>query len=270
MPGQRAQAYDQGRIFQASGDQYITEQRIFVQQAPGARATEELGPCTVRAPLAGRTPPVLRDRRELMRRLREALAAGGESHVLHGMGGCGKTAVAHALFQEAQREAGRDCFWINAADRLTLRAGMLGVAAELGASHGELAAAHAGHRPPADLVWRYLGSAALRWLLVIDNADDVTVLEEGGWLRSCELGTVVVTSRVGAAPLWRESVRHPVGVLPLAARRAGPTQEQLPAPNRHPGTLRDTAHRSPPPTRRNHTLPILQLRCRSVNHLAYA
>ncbi|MFJ9406818.1 tetratricopeptide repeat protein [Streptomyces sp. NPDC101393] len=216
VPGQRAQAYDQGRIFQASGDQYITEQRIFVQQAPGARATEELGPCTVRAPLAGRTPPVLRDRRELMRRLREALAAGGESHVLHGMGGCGKTAVAHALFQEAQREAGRDCFWINAADRLTLRAGMLGVAAELGASNGELAAAHAGRRPPADLVWRYLGSAALRWLLVIDNADDVTVLEEGGWLRSCELGTVVVTSRVGAAPVWRESVRHPVGVLPLA------------------------------------------------------
>ncbi|AOR36769.1 hypothetical protein BFF78_42130 [Streptomyces fodineus] len=53
---------------------------------------------------------------------------GGEIHVVHGMGGCGKTALAYWLFTEAVREHRRVGFWVNASERMSLRAGMLAVA----------------------------------------------------------------------------------------------------------------------------------------------
>ncbi|MCQ8189782.1 NB-ARC domain-containing protein [Streptomyces rugosispiralis] len=170
-------------------------------------------------PLVGRAPGILRDRADLMERLRAAVTGpGGDVHVLHGLGGCGKTAVAHALFTEAVRDHGRVGLWVNASERISLRAGMLAVAGDRGATTGELAAAAGGQRAAADLVSHYLDHSAQRWLLVLDNADDPTVLEEGGWLRTSPLGTVLVTTRHATSPLWRGagSARYPVGVLPEA------------------------------------------------------
>lgn len=217
MSGQPApytdgRASGQGRVFQATGDQHITEHHHHYE--PGTGSTV-FGPDSVRVPLIGRTPVVLRDRAELMRRLRAAVEGeGGEIHVLHGMGGCGKTAIAHALFNTAVHDRSRVGLWVNASERLALRAGMLAVAADRGATSGELAAAHSGQRAAADLVWHYLDHSAQPWLLVIDNADDPTLLEEGGWLRASPRGTVVVTTRRAGSRVWQGAVLHLVGVLP--------------------------------------------------------
>ncbi|MGA6158276.1 tetratricopeptide repeat protein [Stenotrophomonas sp. NPDC087984] len=222
-------ASGQGRVFQTGGDQYIQEHHhhygagtgsLLAPQPVGPRPPQGATvPDSVRVPLVGRTPGILRDRADLMERLRAAVTGpGGDVHVLHGLGGCGKTAVAHALFTEAVRDHGRIGLWVNASERISLRAGMLAVAGDRGATTGELAAAAGGQRAAADLVWHYLDHSAQRWLLVLDNADDPTVLEEGGWLRTSPLGTVLVTTRHATSPLWRGtgSARHPVGVLPEA------------------------------------------------------
>ncbi|MER7878524.1 tetratricopeptide repeat protein [Streptomyces solisilvae] len=222
-------ASGQGRVFQTSGDQHIEEHHHHYGAGTGSRlAPQPVGPRpphgatvpdSVRVPLVGRAPGILRDRADLMERLRAAVTGpGGDVHVLHGLGGCGKTAVAHALFTEAVRDHGRVGLWVNASERISLRAGMLAVAGDRGATTGELAAAASGQRAAADLVWHYLDHSAQRWLLVLDNADDPTVLEEGGWLRTSPLGTVLVTTRHATSPLWRGigSARHPVGVLPEA------------------------------------------------------
>ncbi|WP_381155686.1 tetratricopeptide repeat protein [Streptomyces iranensis] len=182
---------------------------------PAPLSATGMGPDSVRIPLVGRVPSVLRDRADLMRRLRMAVDGDvGQIHVLHGMGGCGKTAVAHALFTEAVHDQARIGLWVNASERLSLRTGMLAVAADRGAGPGELAAAHSGQRAAADLVWHHLDRSPERWLLVIDNADDPAILVEGGWLRASPRGTVLVTTRYGTSRAWRNAFLHPVDVLP--------------------------------------------------------
>ncbi|MGR4880129.1 tetratricopeptide repeat protein [Streptomyces sp. LARHCF249] len=201
-------ASGQGRVYQASGDQHIVEHH---HHGPSWS-----GPDTVRSPALGRTPLVLRDRVELMDTLRASVApgAGGRVHVLHGLGGCGKTAVACALFEHATADAGRVGLWVNASDTTSLRSGMLAVAADRGAAEGELMAARSGLRAAADLVWDHLDRSDRPWLLVIDNADDPSVLRDGGWLRSSPRGTVLVTSRQAASRWWPGAQLLHVGVLP--------------------------------------------------------
>ncbi|MBB1242243.1 tetratricopeptide repeat protein [Streptomyces durbertensis] len=206
-------AEDRGRVYQASGDQHISEHHHHVGGTAGPSS-----PDSVRLPAVGRPPAVLRDRAEVMERLRAGVEAtrGGEVYVLYGMGGCGKTAVAYAAFQAATGEYGRVGLWVNASDRANLRAGMLAVAADRGADDGELLAARTGLRPAADLVWRYLDRSAEPWLLVLDNADEPEILRDGSWLRSSPRGTVVVTTRRAAARWWPGAELQHIGVLPRA------------------------------------------------------
>ncbi|MFJ2258630.1 tetratricopeptide repeat protein [Streptomyces sp. NPDC087844] len=180
--------------------------------APLARS----GPDSVRRPAVGRPPVVLRDRSEVMERLRVSVGAGrgGEVYVLYGMGGSGKTAVACTLFQEVAGDQGRVALWVNAADRASLRGGMLAVAADRGAADGELLAARNGLRPAADLVWTYLDRSAEPWLLVLDNADEPEILGDGSWLRTSPRGIVVVTTRRAAARWWPGAELQHIGVLP--------------------------------------------------------
>lgn len=201
-------ATDQGRVYQASGDQHITEHHH--------HGVAWVGPDSVRHPPVGRAPAILRDRGELIGRLKEAVSedAGGTVFVLHGLGGCGKTAVACALFEHATRERGRLGLWVNASDQASLRAGMLAVAADRGARDGELMAARNGLRAAADLVWDHLDRSDAPWLLVLDNADDPAVLRDGGWLRTSPRGTVLVTTRQAAGHWWPAAELLYVDVLP--------------------------------------------------------
>ncbi|MFI2200667.1 tetratricopeptide repeat protein [Streptomyces sp. NPDC020192] len=203
-----ARADGQGRIYQATGDQYITEHHH--------HAPDWSGPDSVRRPAVGHTPLVLRDRVGEMDRLRAAVepGVGNRAYVLHGLGGCGKTAVAYTLFQYATNQAGRLGLWVNASDPASLRAGMLAVAADRGATDGELVGARSGLRPAADLVWHYLDRSDHPWLLVLDNADNPAILHDGGWLRTSPTGTVVVTTRQAATYWWPGAELLQFGVLP--------------------------------------------------------
>ncbi|MFE4670564.1 tetratricopeptide repeat protein [Streptomyces sp. NPDC056716] len=204
-------AEDRGRVYQASGDQHISEHHHY-----GDEASASAGPDSVRRPMVGRPPAVLRDRSEVLERLRTGLSKGrgGEVYVLYGMGGCGKTALAYTLFQQAVGEHGRVGLWVSASDRASLRAGMLAVAADRGADDGELLAARNGLRPAADLVWQYLDRSPEPWLLVLDNADHPEILRDGSWLRTSPGGTVVVTSRRSAPRWWPGAELQHIGVLP--------------------------------------------------------
>jgi tetratricopeptide (TPR) repeat protein len=204
-------ASDDSRVYQASGDQHISEHHHY-----GDGPASPAGPDSVRRPAVGRPPVVLRDRTDVLERLRTAVTSGhgGEIYVLHGMGGCGKTAVAHAFFQTATTECGRVGLWVDAADRASLRSGMLAVAADRGAGDGELLAARNGYRPAADLVWQYLDSSPEPWLLVLDNADDPAILGVGSWLRTSPRGTVLVTTRRAAPRWWPGAELQHMGVLP--------------------------------------------------------
>ncbi|MEW2167322.1 tetratricopeptide repeat protein [Streptomyces sp. NPDC007084] len=215
-------AFGQGRVYQTPGDQHIEEHHHHYAAGSrpllGTAASGPAAPDTVRTPLTGRVPGVVRDRAELKSLLRRSLAGpGNDAHVVHGMGGCGKTTIAYWAFTTAVSEFGRVGLWVNASERMSLRAGMLAVAGDRGATPAELAAAADGQRAAADLVWHYLDHSAQRWLLVLDNADDPALLEEGGWLRTSPPGTVLVTTRHAGSPLWRSSgaTTHPLGVLPL-------------------------------------------------------
>ncbi|MFF9066323.1 tetratricopeptide repeat protein [Streptomyces sp. NPDC014891] len=201
-------AEGQGRVYQASGDMHISEHH---HHGPSWS-----GPDSVRLPAVGRPPVVLRDRADIMARLRAAVVvgAGNEVLVLHGLGGCGKTAVAYALFQESNADGQRLGLWVNASDQGTLRAGMLAVAADRGAGQGELVAARSGLRAAADLVWEYLDRSDRPWLLVLDNADEPAVLRDGGWLRTSPRGTVLVTTRQASVHWWQTAELVHVGVLP--------------------------------------------------------
>ncbi|MEU9455279.1 tetratricopeptide repeat protein [Streptomyces sp. NPDC048277] len=203
-----ARADGQGRVYQATGDQYITEHHH--------HAPDWSGPDSVRRPAVGHTPLVLRDRVGEMDRLRAAVepGVGNRVYVLHGLGGCGKTAVAYALFHYATDQAGRLGLWVNASDPASLRAAMLAVAADRGATDGELVGARSGLRPAADLVWHYLDRSDRPWLLVLDNADNPAILRDGGWLRTSPTGTVVVTTRQAATHWWPGAELLQFGVLP--------------------------------------------------------
>ncbi|MFE2493956.1 tetratricopeptide repeat protein [Streptomyces scopuliridis] len=205
-------AQDNGRVYQTTGDQHITEHHHYM----GSGRAPMGGPDSVRRPAVGHTPLALRDRSEVLARLREGLTSGrgAEVYVLHGMGGCGKTAVAQAFFDIATVEYRRVGLWVNAADRAGLRAGTLAAAADRGARDGELLAAHQGHRPAADLVWHYLDESPDPWFLVLDNADDPAILRDGSWLRGSPRGTVLVTTRRAAARWWPGAELQHIGVLP--------------------------------------------------------
>jgi tetratricopeptide (TPR) repeat protein len=182
------------------------------QRVPPVSAAPPLGRLDPQRPLRGRGKLV-----EALVGLVDRQSSGPRVQVLQGLGGCGKTSIA---LEVAARIAarGRPVWWVSAADTMSLVAGMLAVARQLGASDDELR-----YLDAADVVWQRLAAADGGWLLVIDNADDPIVLDTAsggrladgtGWLRPMPVsGLVLVTSRDAGWPRW--STRHPVTVLKI-------------------------------------------------------
>ncbi|WP_328541837.1 FxSxx-COOH system tetratricopeptide repeat protein [Streptomyces sp. NBC_00371] len=149
----------------------------------------------------------LRGRGEMLHRLETAFRSAGarRTQVLCGMGGCGKTAVA---LEMAHRRAdmGERVWWIDARQGGSLEAGFRAVARQAGATEEQLSCGDA-----ADVLWLCLTHFPSPWLLVVDNADDPTLLDGPGslpagtgWLRphASPVGNVLVTSRDSNSGTW--------------------------------------------------------------------
>lgn len=142
----------------------------------------------------------------------------GRVHVLHGLGGAGKSSIALEVACRI-RESGAHVWWIPATDADRVTMGMLNLARRLGLSNAEI-----GRHDVADVLWERLAGHETPWLLVFDNADDVRALtidgaplrDGTGWIRPIETpaGMALVTSRHGHTPDWGAwCLPHPVGML---------------------------------------------------------
>ncbi len=173
--------------------------------------------------------PRVQGRAELLGQLTGSLnqphsgSPGPRVHVLHGLGGCGKSTIALALARRAE-DIGALVWWVSAVDPDVFLSSLQAVAISLGATPDQLAI---GSLP--DQVWRQLSALREPWLLVIDNADDPNATlalpdaapaDGNGWLRPLRgpFGAVIVTSRDGGAGRWPAMTsswlaQHPVPAL---------------------------------------------------------
>jgi tetratricopeptide (TPR) repeat protein len=184
------------------------------QSTRALQASEQALRASLKAPV-GRysSQKPLHGRAELIDRLWQAVLGPGECrvHLLHGLSGSGKTAVAIAIADRAERhDEPIDVWWVKADDALTLQEHMRALSLRLGVSDSDRAAQH-----PAERLWTALNARrGGRWLLVVDNADDHDLLAAGtgrlsdgcGWVAPChnQRGTVLVLSR-------SLDTRHPIG-----------------------------------------------------------
>jgi len=178
--------------------------------------TEEEAAISIAPPLGQRDDTLpLRGRDDL---LAELTGVRGQVHVLHGLGGCGKTRLALEAAHLVQ-QSGADVWWISATEAGELVAGMRSLGRRLGITDAELA-----HGDAADRIWQRLLTWPEPWLLVLDNADDPQILagagrrvaDGRGWLRpvTSAAGLVLVTTRDGTEASWGKYCRrHRLKVL---------------------------------------------------------
>ncbi|ANZ39124.1 hypothetical protein BBK82_26650 [Lentzea guizhouensis] len=141
----------------------------------------------------------LRGRDDLLAELACLVGTTGGSVVLRGTGGCGKSALARATTQQVRDH--RTVWWVDGSTRATLVAGLFEVAVQAGANRAEAREVWSRGESAQDLLWHTLGSRLTPWLLVVDNADDPSLLE--GWLREPPGGnTLLVTTRDHRPPRW--------------------------------------------------------------------
>ncbi|MFJ9825504.1 tetratricopeptide repeat protein [Streptomyces sp. NPDC101160] len=193
----------QGSVVQAGHIEHLV-----VHQAPPP--ADEV---TVAPPFGRRGTP-LRGRGELLARL---CSASG-TQVLYGLGGVGKTSLALEVADVLAR-GGAPVWWVAAQDAGRLAGGLRAVARRVGVREDELASGQT-----ADLLWERLAALPGPWLLVLDNADDLALLDGPGslaagtgWVRAPDgtAGLVLVTTRDGDPAAWGNGpVLHPLGALP--------------------------------------------------------
>ncbi|GAA0402290.1 hypothetical protein Acor_60210 [Acrocarpospora corrugata] len=206
-------------------------------QAEPAREPPSYGIVSTRPPVERLSEePTLVGRQDLLRLLGAGLTAdwdGPRVHVLHGLGGTGKSAVALALVRWAL-ERKVHTWWVTAADGPgAVSDGMRALAVQLGAGREVM---RSGSHP--DVLWRLLNKYRSPWLLVIDDTDDprrelclngAPVTDATGWLRPVEgrFGLVVVTTRDsfswGRPGSWARSHR----IEPLTAGQGADVLREL-------------------------------------------
>jgi tetratricopeptide (TPR) repeat protein len=153
----------------------------------------------------GRLPVGVRGRERLLRSLRAQRGL----VILAGMGGVGKSTVAAELARLLQPK--RQVWWVSAAHPSSLVAGIVAVARRLGAGAPDIEALEGQAGDGPDRLWALLDGAALPWLIVFDDADDLALLsaqaDGTGWVRVSRRGLVLVTSRQGEQATWGRQAR---------------------------------------------------------------
>ncbi|WP_367136574.1 tetratricopeptide repeat protein [Saccharothrix sp. HUAS TT1] len=199
-PGQSADGSGASRINQAGRDLYVgVEGRAF-----------EPGLVSVAPPL-GRLGHGVFGRDDLVAEVSDRV--GGGVGVLHGAGGRGKTTVALCV----SREVDAQVWWVDASTGTSLVEGLREVASRAGSAHEDVARAWSGQASAPDLLWRSLHALRRRWLLIVDNADDVQLLAAAGhrvgdgtgWVREPgPHGGVLVTTRDHDTHVWGRMAAH--------------------------------------------------------------
>lgn len=149
--------------------------------------------------------------------------------VLFGLGGSGKTEIA-LRFAERHRQDYEGVFWVGGADVGHLQRGFLKIAKLVGLGHNQ-------HDSDAILedtqTWL---SSNRRWLLIIDNLDDDTVIDalRERFLKGGMDGHILITSRNPSTAAHWDSIEvsdmEPIEAASLFARitgRCNPDDEQV-------------------------------------------
>ncbi|MFJ9968559.1 tetratricopeptide repeat protein [Streptomyces avermitilis] len=204
--------------------------RLDVGQMVVTTAAVRARALTLAAPLGYRHPALpLRGREQLLSGLLDQFRGSGDGrlHVLHGLSGSGKTALAleivHVLGMRADPATGHRVWWIDARQAALFEDGLRAVARRVGVA-GDLVEADG----VVDALWQRLDHADWPWMLVVDGVDDPSLLDGPGllaagtgWIRphACSCGLVLVTTCDGTREPWGAgAVLHPV--LPLRGRDA--------------------------------------------------
>ncbi|MFF8479119.1 tetratricopeptide repeat protein [Streptomyces sp. NPDC015414] len=181
---------------------------------------------TLAAPMGLRHPRrPLRGRAVLLSELLAHCTGDGDGrlHVLHGLSGSGKTALALELVHELQARLGarfgQCAWWIDARQTALFEGGLRAVARRLGISEDLVKA-----EGVVDVLWHRLSQVQWPWLLVVDGVEDPALLDGPGqiaagtgWVRphSCTNGLVLITTCDGMPDPWGSgAVLHPVFPLP--------------------------------------------------------
>ncbi|WP_329347179.1 tetratricopeptide repeat protein [Streptomyces sp. NBC_01261] len=197
--------------------------RIDIQQTI-LRSASASHPLTLAAPLGLRDPSLpLRGREALVDSLTRVHLTGlsdGRVHVLHGLNGCGKTAIALEAAHRAQQHLGErlSLWWLSARRPEPLEESLRALAGRLGL-RGRQTHAH----ELVDVLWQTLNRSRTPWMMIVDGADDPAVLDGPGlfaagtgWARphTCPCGLVLVTTSDGTPSFWGAvSALHPVHPL---------------------------------------------------------
>lgn len=185
----------------------------------------------------GQLPMEVRGRDQLLGELQRALRKpSGNSIILVGMGGAGKSTVAVSFAERVLRARipwrRTLVWWVAAGDQASLAGALVTVARQLGAAGEDIDAIGAGTVDAPDRLWALLeGVRHHKWVLIFDNADDPSVLarptrapvggdvsgnvgsvaDGTGWVRPARRGLVLVTSRNSNPATWGRNSR----ILPV-------------------------------------------------------
>ncbi len=129
-------------------------------------------------------------------------AALTQPQAIKGLGGIGKTQVALEYAYRA-REQGRyiHTFWVNAASEEAIMTSFV-MLAELLPEFS--ARAEANQRKLVAAIKRWLEDCQQRWLLIFDNADEITLIQD--YLPQAGNGSVLLTTRAGAVGALAASI----------------------------------------------------------------
>lgn len=165
------------------------------------RRAGEVEPTSLGIPSDQEAPEHLWGRDDLLRRLDPAKRRRPRMQVLAGAGGVGKSAVAAATAARAATY-----WWVPASTRAGLLEGLAVIVRDCGGSEQDVAAVRSGGADgPAHLA-RALHRHRRRWVVVLDNLDDVDVL--GVYRRRLPIGRrgqVLITTRFRDQVEWEDA-----------------------------------------------------------------